>query len=563
MTKIRELHSKTRNIPTSTLFVDDNQNCPVHLDSPRRDSKALLLLIMAIGLLATVPVWAQASDTGSINGFIRGPEGVIEGATVSLRAMGTSPGHASIESITGPDGSYSFEDLGISNEYIINIVFDQTNHSKAVIIEDAVNQEDFLFTGRVDVQLDVYDGSIADGVELSLYNYLYGNEVNSTTGSSGQAVFNGLDINSDYYLGFYHRGVQYFEEFTFNGSDTAQVAIEILEGTKSDQDFKILNHHVVIYSAGSEIRYWDQVEYYNMGDQVFNTSWLDGWIPEDATDVTHDTMDCCINFLGQGDYTFDPMDPLFPEESFGLELKYYQKVKIPTHIIEKKVIYDTANMFFLIEEDEDVTVEAIENVVYDGVSDYGDATYLRFEGTNLKAGDIIRLEMKTDVTILDLISANSLIWGPLVLGVPLGLIYLYMSKRKAPSPSGLEDEQQEIFESLAQAERDLKAHRITQKEFEKLRARYKRKSIQVLKKINKPKKPQKQPVAHREEPSAGLSDLKAVEAVIKSIKKDYESGDLSEESYNGIISKYEEKRDQLIGKIRDSIELDIEKGVDE
>ena len=67
-----------------------------------------------------------------------------------------------------------------------------------------------------------------------------------------------------------------------------------------------------------------------------------------------------------------------------------------------------------------------------------------------------------------------------------------------------------------------------------------------------------------EEPSSdGLSDLKAVEAVIKSIKKDYEAGDLSEESYKAIVSKYEEKRDRLIGKIRDSIESDIEKGADE
>lgn len=522
-------------------------------------SKTLFLIIIAFSLLTMVPARSQIDDPGSLHGLILGTEGAIEGAKVSLRSIGTSPGHASIESITGPDGSYSFEDLVISNGYIVSVIFDQTNHSRVILIEDTTTQADFLFTGRVEVQLDIYDGSVARGVEVDLYNYLYVNEVNSTTDSSGLAVFEGLNVNSDYYLGFYHRGVQYFEEFTFNGSDTAQVAIEILEGTKSDEDFKILNHHVVIYSTGSELKYWDQVAYHNMGDQVFNTSWLNGWIPPDAFDITHDTMDCCINFLGQGDYTFDPMDPLFPEDSFGIELNYYQEVKIPTHVIEKKVIYDTASMFFLIEEREDVTIEAIENLVYRGMETYRDAIYHAFDGTNLKAGDIIKLEMKTDVTILDLIAANSLIWGPLVLGVPLGLIYLYMNKRKDPSSGGLEEEQREIFESLAQAERDLKAHRITKKEFEKLRARYKRKSIQVLKKINKPQPPATQ----MEEPSDGLSDLKAVEAVIKSINKDYEAGDLSEESYKAIISKYEEKRDHLIKKIRDSVEIDIEKGVDE
>lgn len=563
MTHIRELYSKTRNIPTANLF-KDNQNGPVHLIRPRRDSKTILLLIMVIGLLATPPVRAQSSDPGSINGFITGPEGAIEGATVSLRSMGTSPGHASIVSITGPDGGYSFEDLVISNGYIINIVFGQTNHSKAVTIEEAVNQEDFLFTGRAEVQLDLYDGSTTAGIEVGLFNYLNENEVNSTTDPSGLAVFEGLAVNSDYYVSFVHRAVTYFEEFTFNESDVSRISIEILEGTKSDADFKILNHHLVIYTTGSELKYWDQVEYFNLGDQVFNTSWLNGWIPADAVDITHDTMDCCFTILGKGDYTFDPMDPLFPDDSFGLELNYYQTVKIPTHIIEKRVIYDTASMFVLIEEKEDVTVEAIENLVYRGVETFGDTRYLAFDGTNLLAGDIIKLEMKTDVTILDIITGNSLIWGPVVFVIPMGLIYLYMNKRKESSPDGLEDEQQEIFESLAQAERDLKAHRITRKEFEKLRARYKRKSIQVLKKIKKSKQ---KPVPHNEEPSQepsdGLSDLKAVEAVIKSIKKDFEAGDLSEDSYKAIVSKYEEKRKRLVEKITESVELEFEKGDDE
>jgi hypothetical protein len=506
------------------------------------------------------PARAQTNDIGSLNGFITGPKGAIEGAKVSLRSEGTSLGHASIDFITGSDGSYSFEDLVISNGYIVSILFDQTNHSRVIFIEDATNQANFSFTGRADVQLDVYDGSVAGGVEVSVFNYLNGNEVNSTTDSRGLAVFEGLNINSDYYLGFFHRGLQYYEEFTFNGSDTSQIFIEILEGTKSDEDFKVFNHHVVIYTGGSELRYWDQVAYYNMGDQVFNTSWLNGWIPADATDITHDTMDCCINFLGQGDYTFDPMDPLFPDDYFSIELEYTQEVKLPTHIIEKKVIYDTASMFFLIEEKEDVTVEAIENLVYRGVETFGDARYLAFDGTTLTAGDVIKLEMRTKVTVFDRISGNSLIWGPVVLGIPMGLIYLYVSKRKDTSTGELEDEQQEIFESLAQAERDLKAHRIKRKEFEKLKARYKRRSIKVLKKI---KKAQQAPVAQMEEPPDELSDLKAVEAVIKSIKNDFETGDLSEESYKAIVSKYEEKRTYLIGKIRDSVGADIEKGADE
>ena len=559
MIQVRGLPSRTRNIPSRTFF-NDNRMGQTPLRSRVTDLKTLFLIIISISLLTMAPARAQTNDPGSLHGFILGTDGAIEGATVSLRSEGTSPGHASIDFITGSDGSYSFEDLVISKGYIVSVLFDQTNHSRVIFIEDATNQADFSFTGRADVQLDVYDGSVAGGVDVSLYNYLYGNEVNSTTDSSGLAVFEGLNINGDYYLGFFHQGVQYFEEFTFNGSETSQIFIEILEGTKSDEDFKILNHHVVIYTSGPDLRYWDQVAYYNFGDQVFNTSWLNGWIPADATDITHDTMDCCITFLGQGDYTFDPMDPLFPDDYFSIELKYTQKVKIPTHIIEKKVIYDTESMFFLIEEKEDVTVEVIENLVYRGVETFGDARYLAFDGTNLTAGDIIKLEMKTDVTILDLISGNSLIWGPVVLGVPMGLIYLYMNKKKDPSSGGLEDEQREIFESLAQAERDLKAHRITRKEFEKLRTRYKRRSIKVLKKIDKP---QQKPATQMEEPSDGLSDLKAVEAVIKSIKNDYEAGDLSEESYKAIISKYEEKRDYLIGKIRDSVEIDIEKGADE
>ena len=560
MIQIRGVPYRTRNIPSMTLS-NENMNGLKPFVNPRIfDLKTLFLIIIAINLLSMISVRAQTNDPGSLQGIITGTEGAIEGAKVSLRSIGTRPGHASIESVTGPDGSYSFEGLSISNEYVVNVLFDQTNHSKVILIENTTNQADFSFTGRAEVQLEIYNGSVASGVEVRLFNYLNKNEVNSTTDSTGLALFEELNINSDYYLGFFHQRIQYYEEFDFNESDTSHVFIEIIEATKNDEDFKVLNHHVVIYTSGSELRYWDQVAYYNKGDQVFNTSWLNGWIPTDATDITHDTMDCCFTLLGQGDYEFDPMDPLFPDDYFSLELKYTQKVKIPTQIIEKKVIYDTESMFFLIEEKEDVTFEAIENLVYRGVETFGDARYLAFDGTNLTAGDVIKLQMNTKVTVLDLITGNSLIWGPVVLGVPMGLIYLYVSKKNDPSSEGVEDEQREIFESLAQAEKDLKAHRITKKDFEKLRAKYKRRSIKVLKKIDKSQPPR---TIQKELPTDELSDLKAVEAVIKSIKKDFEAGDLSEESYKAIISKYEEKRVHLIGKIRDSVEADIAKGADE
>jgi hypothetical protein len=439
----------------------------------------------------------------------------------------------------------------------VSVIFDQTNHSKDILIENMTNQVDFSFTGRGEVQLNLYDGSVASGVEVSLYNYLEVKEANSITDSMGLAVFEELNVHSDYFLSFLHKNVPYSNVLSFNDSYVSPIVFNILEGTTDDEDFKVFNHHVVINTRGSGLNYWEQATYFNMGYQVFNTSWLNGWIPADATDITHDTMDCCIQFLGQGDITFDPMDPLFPEDYFSIELKYSQSVKVPTQLIEKKVIYDTETMFFLIEEKEDVTFEAIENIEYNGIETFGDTRYLRFEGTNLIAGDIIRLEMNTNVSVFDLISSNPLIWGPIVLGVPMGLIYLYVNNKEDSSISDLEDEKREIFESLARAERDLEEHKITKKDFEKLRVRYKRKTIQILKKIYKS---QNSRTTQEEKSLDYISDLKAVEAVITSINKDREDGTLSEDSYQAIISKYELKRINLIKKIRESVKTDIEKG---
>lgn len=565
MPNIRETPPNWRNISSWTLS-SENLNTFLLQKKPRIiDSKTLFLIIIAISLMTLTSIRAQTDDPASLYGVITGIEGDIEGAKISLGSSAAGPGQINVEYVTGPDGRYSFEGLTISKEYIVNVKFNQIDHSKAIFTENTTTQLDFSFTGREEVQIDLYDGSVADGVEVRLFNYLGVNEANSTTDSTGLAVFEGLNLNGDYYLYFFHRSIPYSKEFSFDDSKISSTVFDILEATTSDEDFKIFNHHIIIYTSGSELSYWDQVTYFNMGDQVFNTSFLYGWIPADATGISHDTMDCCITFLGKGDYNFDPMDPLFPLDHFDLELKYVQKIKLPTHVIEKKVIYDTEQMFFLIEEQEGITFEAIENLVYGGIDTYGDTRYLLYEGTNLTAGDIIKIEMTTKFSLVDFISRNQLIWGPVLLGVPVGLIYLYVSRKKDTPSNSLEEEKLEIFESLAQAEKDLSEHKITKKEFNKLRAKYQRRSIKVLKKIDKSEKlrtthEEKPSPTLEEKPTDAISDLKAVEAVIKSIKKDYEDGTLSEDSYQATVSKYEERRVQLIKKIRESVEIDIEKG---
>jgi hypothetical protein len=519
---------------------------------------SLFLFIVLIQINFTIPFSnAENEENGIISGSIIVENKAFEGAKVILKEVGNKANQAYRETMTNSEGKYVFENVSLAKAYKLEGIFGETNHTKMISMDNLTQRANFIFNGRLETQVLLPNGTAVGNLQLKLLNNLGLNELNSTTDTMGIGIFELLDVKDTYYVSLVYQRIPYYKEVSFELSNLTKIVIDLLEATTSDRDFEVYNHHVIINGQESELIFWESASYYNMGNKIFNTSWLNGWFPAEAYDITHDSMDCCIQFSDGGDYTFDPMDPLFPGEDYELALSYKLQTTVPKQILEKRIIYDTGKMYYFLQKSPDVTVEALENLEYMGTERFGDTEYLRFEGSNLIAGDLVRLKLSTKVSAVNLILKNQFIWGSIVLGLPLGLMsYLFKTKKESESQGSLEKQQESIFKDLVKAEKDLKKQKITPKEFEKLKSRYKKRSIKILKKINKIETPS---LSKKEGAPDLYSELKSVEIVINRITADYENGDLSEKSYKSIVSKYEEKREQLIEKIQILIETDEKK----
>nr|NIN52498.1 hypothetical protein [Nitrososphaeria archaeon]NIQ33049.1 hypothetical protein [Nitrososphaeria archaeon] len=161
--------------------------------------------------------------------------------------------------------------------------------------------------------------------------------------------------------------------------------------------------------------------------------------------------------------------------------------------------------------------------------------------------------MKTEVSVFEILSGNPLIWGSLLLLIPAGAVVYVVAFRKTKGDpmEGLEQKKRELFDGLAEAEKNFEEGKITRDEFEKLEKDYKARSIRVLKEINK-RSPGKKPrvvgktsADERSELEDLRSELKAVNSVLWELRSDYENGAITEGSYKRISARYQERKSRI------------------
>jgi hypothetical protein len=507
--------------------------------------------------LIGVTTIAENNENPRIIGVVSSRLGPVEGAKVVLTPL-TGELPSIREVATGLNGSYAFVNLTYGSDYSVEAIFNGTRHSKTVKTANNTQRTDFRFTGRLVVDVRLPDGAAAVDVTLFLYTVMGINEVNVTTDSAGIGVFEQLDVDDPYEVYLIHERVPYSKNTGFDDSTTSKIEIQLLETTTSDADVKVPLHHVIISQEGDNLGFWEAIDYINAGETVFNTSWLSGWMQPGAFDMSHNSMDCCIQFSEEGPYTFDPMDPLFPGDVHLLEISYKAEAKVPTQVIEKKIVYDTEALYFLVQKVPKFTAESLEGLELLSVETYDGIQYYYFKGSELKAGNVVRLRLKTELTVLDVLSGNPLIWGSLLLLIPAGAVVYVVAFRKTKGDlmENLEQKKRELFSGLAEAEKNFNEGKITRDEFEKLQKEFKKRSIQVLKEINK-RKPGKKArvmsktsVDERSETTDLLSELKAVDSVLRELRSDYEGGAMTEDSYERISARYHERRSRIEEQLR-------------
>jgi hypothetical protein len=428
----------------------------------------------------------------------------------------------------------------LKSEYILTLRQEGYNHSKYIHLNDSEKQLNFNFTGRLEVQTKAPDGLGINNQLIRLYNSLGQNLLNTTTDLTGLGAFEALDIYDTYYVSLSYCRIPYSTIATFK-EKTLKLEIQTLESTTSDDDFHVAFQHVIVQEEENQLSVWEVLTMQNYGNKVFNTSWLKGWIPAGSYDLTHDTMDCCFQWFDTGDYKFDPMIPLFPADTTRLSLNYKMEYNKPKQIIEKKIIYDTDTLFILVKKLPDVYVEPLAGVEQTGIETYGENEYFIFEGTGLKIGDLVQIKLTTKVSVLEMIPNLDEIWNIVKIVLPIGLLsYIFITHIKKNELEKLEEDKWRTIERLVDLEIDLIDLEISSEEFKEVEKTIQEDFDEIFERIHEIR------IEQDDNQIEYNPSLELIEAVTHLINVEYEGNHLSEKSYIKILSKYEEKKKQII-----------------
>ena len=133
---------------------------------------------------------------------------------------------------------------------------------------------------------------------------------------------------------------------------------------------------------------------------------------------------------------------------------------------------------------EGYTVENPLNLVYKGQIDVEEGKFEIYEGYNITAGS------KIGMTIKGVGGGNVWVLSALVVGtsgIIIALSLLSAFKRK-PSLEELEKEKEELMAKMEDIENRFKSGELDEEEYLRLRIRYKKKIIRLIKRIDKLKK---------------------------------------------------------------------------
>jgi hypothetical protein len=231
------------------------------------------------------------------------------------------------------------------------------------------------------------------------------------------------------------------------------------------------------------------------------------------------------------------MAPMFPNDSYSLSLSYKLETNIPIQNIEKRVIYNTENILFLIKKTEKRTAERITGVNLVGVETYGENEYYFFEGSTLKAGDLIQIRLTTKVSILERISVNIDVLDKIPIVIPIVLVaifFVYQNRKKSITKT--EEKETELIEALVDAEIAFLEEEIYTEELGLVKEKAESASFEILDKnqaqeITKSSESRKISLKNR-------SVQRVAEKVLETIIEDLEEGYISEGTYQIIYTKY-------------------------
>ncbi len=397
----------------------------------------LLLVLSLMTLILVVPAFAQIHDRALLVGSISSGGLPVEGMTI-IANMVMGETYIPVSNVTTDSkGRFEvFEDL-FGHPFLLEFEYGGITHFKTFVSGNGTYTIDLDLSGTLDFKVLDLDGRGVEGIEVAIVNkvgYIMGY---TETDSAGSGHFEALNIGDPFSLMFDSDGVPYSQVFDFANETTASVEVQLLETTSSDGGLEMYMHHVIVEMEGEYLNVWEAITFRNLGDRIFNNSWLKIFLPSEAEEITSDVMDCCVQITAEG-IVIDPMDPIFPNGTFETTIEYKIEAKLGTQILSKRMAYDTTYFYYFIENVPGVTVESPVGLSYEGERILAGTNYLIYMGPALQAGETASVQFKGLISWTDALMKNPLMWAGGLLVAPIALLVYFFVLKIDDEPKDLE-----------------------------------------------------------------------------------------------------------------------------
>lgn len=377
----------------------------------------------------------------------------------------------------------------------MNIPEAQAKAIKDYILSVSVS-ESAAKTGSISGQvINETNDNPAGGVELTLTSYMGDRATDDNSIKSdeqGNFTFDNLNWDRSYGITVNYKGAQYSTDkmVFFPNEETKILNLPIFEPTVDEDDIKIVESHMIVQAGDEILSVADLTLFDNTGQKIYvggnelqdgkkeslrfstpkkaqDANFIHGVKPEDIVKTAYGFADTNSIMPGQKRvvYTYDL--PL----SSG------------TTQFEKAIDYPTENFLLMISD-----LERTANVVGlsggESVQIQGES-FLRWTGTNLKPGHIIKVELKTPIA-----QGEYLKWGVLaivLLAVISGAIYsIFIRKSDSEETSGLinydiKNDRLTLIKQIAFLDDSYQAGQIEKEKYERIR----KNKIEELKKLTR------------------------------------------------------------------------------
>lgn len=330
---------------------------------------------------------------------------------------------------------------------------------------------------RIDIYIDGYDG--VSPVIVNVFDENLSLIFNETFSSDFIEFM--LNESGDYYVAVIYKKVPYVRQVSIS-SGLATINFTVYDVINDDSTINVPVHHIILYPEGSSIKVMGVFFVRNNGDHVvINGTRIRVYLPKDYIKLSSDVMSCCIEQVEEG-FIFNLMTNLLPNQVYRVTYSYELPVTSQDYYFEIPTSYYTEYIMVAVKEGYEIGNPL--NLVYKGQIDVEEGKFRIYEGYNLSAG------AKVGLLIKGVGGGNVWVLSALVVGTSGFIIALtlWSAFKRKPSLEELERQKEELLAVMEDIENRFKGGELDEEEYLRLRIRYKKKIIRLMKRIDKMKK---------------------------------------------------------------------------